>query len=78
MAYFATFSTYGTHLPGDARGSTDRNAGRIQGQSALERRGGEARSVQGSVDSLLVYILDGQGDRMEIYDGSDPTANAVG
>ena len=36
MAYFVTLSTYGTHLPGDARGSTDRNAGRIQGQSALE------------------------------------------
>ena len=30
------------------------------------------------VGSLLVYILDGPGDRMETYGGSDPTANAVG
>ena len=27
MAYLLTFSTYGSHLPGDARGSTDRHTG---------------------------------------------------
>ena len=37
MAYFLTFSTYGVHLPGDERGSTDRHLGRLPaGVPALE------------------------------------------
>ena len=36
MAYFVTFTTYGTHLPGDSRGSWDRHVGRLLTQSALE------------------------------------------
>jgi REP element-mobilizing transposase RayT len=35
MAWFLTFSTYGTHLPGDERGSTNRQLGRVQPQSAF-------------------------------------------
>ena len=58
MAYFLTFSTYGTHLTGAARRPP-----------ALETDW---------VGSLLVYIPEGPGDRMETYGGSDSTANAVG
>ncbi len=37
MAHFLTFSTYGTHLPGDERGSTDRHQGRLRaGYPAFE------------------------------------------
>ena len=35
MAYFLMFTTYGTHLPGDSRGSLDRNAGRLEDRPAL-------------------------------------------
>ena len=36
MTYFLTFATYGTHLPGDARGTTDRHEGRLESRPALE------------------------------------------
>ena len=37
VIYFLTFSTYGTHLPGDARGSTDRHQGRLASVPGLAR-----------------------------------------
>lgn len=36
MAYFLTFTTYGTHLPGDARGSLDRRGALLEVSPALE------------------------------------------
>ena len=30
MTYFLTFTTYGTHLPGDKRGSSDRRGARVE------------------------------------------------
>ena len=35
MIYFLTFTTYGTHLPGDARGSIDRHEGKLSSRPAL-------------------------------------------
>lgn len=35
MPYLITISTYGTHLPGDRRGSTDRHYGRLPPASGL-------------------------------------------
>ena len=36
MTYFLTFATYGTHLPGDPRGTTDRHEGQLEARPALE------------------------------------------
>ena len=37
MAYFLTFLTYGTHLPGDERRTVDRHLGRFWGSGAGAR-----------------------------------------
>ena len=36
MTYFLTFTTYGSHLPGDARGSSDRRGALLKVSAALE------------------------------------------
>ena len=36
MTYFLTFTTYGTHLPGDPRGSSDRRGTLLEVSPALE------------------------------------------
>ena len=36
MSYFLTFTTYGTHLLGDPRGSTHRHEGRLAPRPAYE------------------------------------------
>ena len=36
MTYFLTFTTYGTHLPGDTRGSSDRRGAPLEVSSAME------------------------------------------
>ena len=161
MTYFVTFSTYGTHLPGDPRGSADRHDGwlpsrpalvtfaqslmaetefrldgrqdrqavrdaivevcryrswrllalhvridhvhglvqaegatpgkvmgdwkayssralkiRWPGRQCFWTKSGGARIVRGPVGRLVSYVLDGQGDRMETYDASQPEGPA--
>ena len=56
MTYFLTFSTYGTHLPGDSRGSTNRHDGRLPPLPALQHHAA-------SLMPELPFRLEGVEDR---------------
>ena len=55
MIYFLTFTTYGTHLPGDSRGSTNRHEGRLPPLPALQRH---AASLQPELPFRLENVED--------------------